>query len=321
MRIGVVGPWYTCQAQAEIGHKPQAHTGGFVHDVGLALHNFGLDTIVYAACGEETSHRVPYALHRIVRPSTLAVATLPSVLHSDMHPVCITGEPARIRLRELPDIEKCSYLLALPVQHHDFDTHLLDNLPGKISVALAPGGLLRHVEHGRIIKKDPAYARRYIGSSNMLFLSEADLECIANKPGSQDASIEKSVRSLLEDQTEFVAVTQKSGAYSLFTRDKSYGIPAFTPKKIVDASRMDAFFMAGFLAAWMAQKPVAYCGLFASMASTLSMERQGQSRLTYAKVIDRIALSVQKKCVVDSAAVKPVPKIISARVGHRKLLP
>ena len=172
-------------------------------------------------------------------------------------------------LDELLNIDAKLFHLG-PLLADDISTEIIKTLAKKATVTLDIQGYLREVVNGKVNAtgwKDKAEALPYI---SILKTDEAELKALT---GSN--SVTDGVKQVADWGVKELIVTNGSRGSVIYGDGLVYHIPAYPPKRLIDATGCGDTYMAGYLYQRGKGTAIQQAGEFAAAMASLKMEKAG----------------------------------------------
>lgn len=152
----------------------------------------------------------------------------------------------------------------------DFSIDVVEELANKGKVSIDVQGYLRRVENERVYETDWQDKHKILSRTHMLQLDEIEMVALT---GSHD--VHEAAKNISSWGVKEVVITLGSGGSVIYDGSSFYEIPAFKPRKIVDATGCGDTYSAGYL--YMRLQGASYedAGRFAAAMCTLKLEHSG----------------------------------------------
>ncbi len=287
MKAAIIGP--VSRDELKIGGETYSGMGGVLYYAGNALTAMGAKVTLIASYGEEPEDWIDqleceYLFHiRAQKTLKYQIEYLDDGKREDS----CTPYFQNIELEEIleDDISRHPYIIFAPLLHDHFSYELIKSV-GEIapsSLVLAAQGMIRYVEDGRIVWKNPENVINVLPFFNYVFLDEDELKFI----GGSD-TLDKAAKPFLDTGLENLIITKNSKGSTFYHHGEKYIIKPFKPKEIVDPTGSGDTYMAAFLMAKQTFKDPLLWGDFASMAATISMENTGPLDASLCDIMGRM---------------------------------
>lgn len=152
----------------------------------------------------------------------------------------------------------------------DFSLEVIKYLSSKGSLSVDAQGYLREVHGENVHSTDWVEKLEALKYINILKVNEKEMEVLTGYTDPEKAAIQ-----LTEWGVKEVLITLGSLGSLIYAEGTFHRIPAFPPKKVVDATGCGDTYMAGYL--YMRNQGASYydAGCFAAAMSTLKLEHHG----------------------------------------------
>ncbi|WP_447640332.1 MULTISPECIES: PfkB family carbohydrate kinase [Chitinophagaceae] len=152
----------------------------------------------------------------------------------------------------------------------DFSFELIRSLSEKGIVSMDVQGMLRAVEDTEVVAVDWTEKRKALPYIDILKANESEMEVLT---GTDD--IAEGARVLAQWGVREVVITLGSKGSVIYANNNFHLIPAFIPKKVVDATGCGDTYMAGFLYKRSLGAGLQEAGEFGAAMATLNIETSG----------------------------------------------
>lgn len=152
----------------------------------------------------------------------------------------------------------------------DFSIDLIRSLAGKGIVSMDVQGMLRTVEDTHVIAVDWADKKDALQYIDILKANESEMKVLT---GTDD--IAEGSRILANWGVKEVVITVGSMGSVIYSGGQFYLIPAFIPKRVVDATGCGDTYMAGYLYKRGLGADIQDSGEFGAAMATLNIEKSG----------------------------------------------
>ncbi len=168
-------------------------------------------------------------------------------------------------------------ILLSPLSPSDIPLNTLKYLSQfKIPIYLGAQGYMRHIENRKVVLKPWNDYGKFMRYVKLLFLDELEARVILGKFTGDCGEIARTLTSFGPEEVIITRGDHGALIYSRKTRvTKSFDIPAFPPKKIIDPTGLGDTFMAAYAVGKLESDNPEVCGIFASLVSSLKMEHKG----------------------------------------------
>jgi|GEM_PF-913350 len=296
MKAALIGP--VCKDINIIRGRHYVQPGGVTYYTGQALSFLGIETVVFCSHGPHDT-----GLLDAFRPRTVSLEAECTIRFENEYPDendydnrvqraeghgnAVT--PEHIRAHSLAGFD---YIILGPLLHGNTPPELIENITQNTDakLALSMQGMIRHIECGKVVWKNPENALSALKHVDYAFLDLEELKFI----GRSD-SVEASAKVMMEHGAKNIIVTQGMHGSWLFLGNgpgnTMHKIGAFQPDPLADPTGAGDSYMAGFIAAQNipgiaeSQKKQ---GEFAAMTATMSIENKGPFSGTKEAVLQRL---------------------------------
>ena len=152
----------------------------------------------------------------------------------------------------------------------DFSLDLLRHLSDRGTLSVESQGFLREVREEKVYPTDWANKLKAFKYIDVLKVNEHEMEILSGQSEAHDAALQ-----LAEWGINEVCVTLGDKGALILENDHFYDIPAFPPKKVVDATGCGDTFSTGYLYMRNRGADPEEAGRFAAAMSTLKLEKSG----------------------------------------------
>ncbi len=143
-----------------------------------------------------------------------------------------------------------------------------------IPIYLGAQGYLRQLDHDKVVLKPWHGFQNFLKYIQMVFIDEAEAKVIMDRKKHELNIIGKQLA--LFGPEEVIITRGDRGAMIYSSPNKhTYKIPAFPPKQTMDPTGLGDTYMAAYVIKRMEKSDPETCGLFASMVSTMKLEKIG----------------------------------------------
>jgi sugar/nucleoside kinase (ribokinase family) len=186
------------------------------------------------------------------------------------------------------DLESYDAVLLCPLSPSDIPIETIKHISGyNVPIYLGAQGYLRHLEHHKVILKPWDDFQKFLMYIQMVFIDEAEARVIMDKNDHELNIIGKELASF---GPEDVIITRGDRGAVIYSSnfDHTYKIPAFTPKQTKDPTGLGDTYMAAYVTKRIEKADPETCGIFASMVSTMKLEKDGAFQGTRTLVAERL---------------------------------
>lgn len=289
MKIAVLGP--IAKDFVTIDGRLSFKMGGIPYYTAVALKNLGVkDVAAFVTAGKADKKFIMRNFSGIKVKILPAAKTLESYIeyqskNPDKRKSIINCYPNTIKptANLLKKLNKFDYIILGPLFH--------DNIPYDLFYKLRHNnlihgnfGMFTYGEGGRFVKKNPKNLVRVLPFLKYLFLDKGEAEFVSSRKGVKKAAEFFRKHGLLN----FI-ITEGSKGSHIFIGKSYYKIPAFKPKKLVDATGAGDTYLASFIRAIELFNNPRQRGRFAAMAATMSLEGKGALNSSLNSVFKRLS--------------------------------
>lgn len=143
-----------------------------------------------------------------------------------------------------------------------------------IPIYLGAQGYLRQLDHDKVILKPWHGFQDFLKYIQMVFIDEMEAKVIMDRKKHKLNIIGKQLALFGPEEVIITRGDRGAMIYSSLNKH-TYKIPAFTPKQIMDPTGLGDTYMAAYVIKRMEKSDPESCGLFASMVSTMKLEKIG----------------------------------------------
>lgn len=295
MKVAIIGP--ICRDIIRIGGKDYEQPGGLTYYTGQALANLGVETVIFGTFGDDAQDLLNTFKARVIpikaEGTIKFVNEYPDehdydnrVQHAEIYDNTVT--PEMIRGFDFSDYD---FIILGPLLHDNAPIELLKQLSKttKANLILSAQGMIRHLEGGKVVWKNPENALNALKYADYVFMDDEELKFIGQKN-----NVEEAAKVLRERGANHIVVTQGMHGSWIFPgefRNIMHKIRPYEPKPLADPTGAGDSYLAGFIAAMMIpgiEDSPARQGLFAAMTATLSIENRGPFNGTRDDVLRRL---------------------------------
>lgn len=166
-----------------------------------------------------------------------------------------------------------------PLLAGDMPAALIKALAAKAKVSLDVQGFLRKVEKNRVLPVDWAEKKEILPCIHYLKASEQEMEVLTGQ-----CDVQLGAKILAGWGAKEVIITRGSQGSVVYFEDVFYTIPAFPPRRVVDATGCGDTYMAGYLYQRLKGAGIQQAAAFAAAMATLKIESSGPFTGTAARV-------------------------------------
>ena len=143
-----------------------------------------------------------------------------------------------------------------------------------IPIYLGAQGYLRQLNHHKVILKPWNHFQDFLKYIEIVFIDEVEAKVIMDKKNHELSFIG---RELALFGPEEVIITRGDRGAMIYSslKKRTYEIPAFPPKQTMDPTGLGDTYMAAYVTKRIEKSDPETCGIFASMVSTMKLEKIG----------------------------------------------
>lgn len=178
----------------------------------------------------------------------------------------------------LPDIEGYDAVLLCPLSPSDIPIETVQYLSKfDLPIYLGAQGYLRQLDDHEVVLKPWKDFQKFLKYVRMIFIDEVEATVIL---GRNDIPLETVGEELSFFGPEEVIITCGDRGALVYSSSSghTYKISAFTPKETMDPTGLGDTYMAAYATKRMETSDPETCGIFASMVSTMKLEKTGAFR-------------------------------------------
>jgi sugar/nucleoside kinase (ribokinase family) len=213
--------------------------------------------------------------------------------HDPNHRVQKANVPENpVKPQNLPeDIGSYDAVLLCPLSPSDIPIETIEHISQfNVPIYLGAQGYLRQLKDHKVILKPWDKFQKFLRYIQMIFIDEVEARVIMAK-GSHE--LDMIGNELAHFGPEEVIITRGDRGAVIYSAISShtYKIPAFPPKQSKDPTGLGDTFMAAYVTKRMDTSDPETCGIFASMVSTMKLEKIGAFQGNRAMVDKRLQKS------------------------------
>lgn len=259
------------------GHSIKEMPGGVAYYSAMALRSLGLQTAVITKVAKADSVALLKDLKSsgvVVFDSESRMSTVFENIYSDD---CLDIRDQKVRsiasefqTRDLINVRAAVFHVG-PLTYSDISTAFLKDVAargGKVSLDVQ--GLLRRIESGQVTLTDWLHKRAGLARVDIMKADEREAQILS---GEHDC--ERAARILSSFGPSEVIVTLGSRGSLIVSNGRTYKIPAFPARRVVDTTGCGDTYVAGYIAHRLISDDIRRAGLFAAALATLKLERFG----------------------------------------------
>ena len=181
-------------------------------------------------------------------------------------------------LQQLEGIEARFYHLG-SLLDDDFSPELIHALSGRGLISIDAQGFLREVRDGKVYPIDWKGKEEVLRYTDILKLNEQEMTAVTGLEDPREVALRLAAWGVKE-----VVITLGSKGSMIYTNGQCFEIPAYPPKRVVDATGCGDTYSAGYLYCRAQGMSFDYCGRFAAAMCTLKLEHNGPFDATIEEV-------------------------------------
>ncbi len=143
-----------------------------------------------------------------------------------------------------------------------------------IPIYLGAQGYLRQLDHDKVVLKPWDGFQNFLKYIQMVFIDEVEAKVIMDRKNHELNIIGKQLALFGPEEVIITRGDRGAMIYSSLNKH-TYKIPAFPPKQTMDPTGLGDTYMAAYVIKRMEKSDPETCGLFASMVSTMKLEKIG----------------------------------------------
>ena len=143
-----------------------------------------------------------------------------------------------------------------------------------IPIYLGAQGYLRQLDHNKVVLKPWNGFQNFLKYIQMVFIDEVEAKVIMDRKNHELNIIGKELALFGPEEVIITRGDRGAMIYSSLNKH-TYKIPAFPPKQTMDPTGLGDTYMAAYVIKRMEKFDPETCGLFASMVSTMKLEKIG----------------------------------------------
>jgi sugar/nucleoside kinase (ribokinase family) len=210
--------------------------------------------------------------------------------HDPNHRVQKANVPENpVKSQDLPeDIGSYDAVLLCPLSPSDIPIETIEYISQfNVPIYLGAQGYLRLLKDHKVILRPWNNFQKFLKYIHMIFIDEVEAKIIMAK-GSND--LDMIGNELAHFGPEEVIITRGDRGAMIYSSilKHTYQIPAFPPKQSMDPTGLGDTFMAAYVTKRMETSDPETCGIFASMVSTMKLEKIGAFQGNMAMVDKRL---------------------------------
>ncbi len=181
-------------------------------------------------------------------------------------------------LQQMEGIEARFYHLG-SLLDDDFSPELIKALSERGLVSIDAQGFLREVRDEKVYPTDWAGKEEVLRYTDILKLNEQEMTAVTGLESPREVALRLASWGVKE-----VVITLGSKGSLIYANGQFFEIPAYPPKRVVDATGCGDTYAAGYLYCRAQGMSYDYCGRFAAAMCTLKLEHNGPFDATIEEV-------------------------------------
>jgi pfkB family carbohydrate kinase len=194
-----------------------------------------------------------------------------------------------IEPRNLPDdLSNYDAVLLCPLSQSDIPIETIEYIYNfNVPIYLGAQGYMRHLKDHKVILKPWDNFEKFLRYIKMVFIDEIEAKVIMDK---QSHELNKIGNELSHFGPNEIIITCGDRGATIYSSilEHTYRIPAFPPKQSMDPTGLGDTYMAAYVNKRMETSNPETCGIFASMVSTMKLEKIGPFQGNKATVNKRL---------------------------------
>jgi sugar/nucleoside kinase (ribokinase family) len=194
-----------------------------------------------------------------------------------------------VKPNNLPkDIESYDAVLLCPLSPSDIPIETVEHISHfNVPIYIGAQGYLRQLKDHKVVLKPWENFQRFLKYIQMIFIDEVEAKIIMGKGFNELKIIGEELTSYGPNEAIITCGDRGAMIYSSIT-EQTYTIPAFPPKQTMDPTGLGDTYMAAYATKRIETLDPQTCGTFASMVSTMKLEKIGAFQGNRSKVNERI---------------------------------
>ena len=190
---------------------------------------------------------------------------------------------------DLPeDIGSYDAVLLCPLSPSDIPIETIEHISQfNIPIYMGAQGYLRQLKDHKVILKPWENFQKFLGHIQMIFIDEVEARVIMGREYHELNIIGEELAHFGPDEVIITCGDRGALIYSSIS-GHTYKIHAFPPKQIMDPTGLGDTYMAAYATKRMETSDPKTCGIFASMVSTMKLEKIGAFPGNRAMVDERL---------------------------------
>ncbi len=166
-------------------------------------------------------------------------------------------------------------VLLCPLSPSDIPIETIKHISAfNIPIYLGAQGYLRQLDHHKVILRPWNHFQDFLKYIQMVFIDEVEAKVILDKKNHELNSIGKKLALFGPEEVIITSGDRGAMIYSSL-KEQTYKIPAFPPKQTMDPTGLGDTYMAAYVTKRMEKYDPETGGIFASMVSTMKLEKIG----------------------------------------------
>jgi sugar/nucleoside kinase (ribokinase family) len=166
-------------------------------------------------------------------------------------------------------------VLLCPLSPSDIPIETIKHISAfNIPIYLGAQGYLRQLDHHKVILRPWNHFQDFLKYIQMIFIDEVEVKVILDKKNHELNIIGKKLALFGPEEVIITRGDRGAMIYSSL-KEQTYKIPAFPPKQTMDPTGLGDTYMAAYVTKRMEKYDPETCGIFASMVSTMKLEKIG----------------------------------------------
>lgn len=206
---------------------------------------------------------------------------------------CIPLNPIKVSHISSIDMDTFDAVLVSPLSPYDIPFETLKYISQQgLPVYLGAQGYLRHLEGHKVVLKPWKNYKKFLGCVDFLFMDEVEAGVMMGElPLSLDEIPQK--LSLLGPEEVIITSGDRGSIIYSQSRGETYRISAFPSKQMVDPTGLGDTYLAAYAFRRCEISDPQECGIFASLVSSLKLEKKGAFRGNIQQIEDKRSQFVQ----------------------------
>ncbi|RAP51638.1 MAG: hypothetical protein BZ138_04715 [Methanosphaera sp. rholeuAM270] len=184
-------------------------------------------------------------------------------------------ETNEIKIEETTiDLSEIKYALISPLSPYDISAHTIEYLKNNniITILTAQGYLRKTDKDNNIVEREWTDKEKYLKYTDILCLDEKEALKTFNTKKILEEEMKKNLKRYTLKQ---IIITRAENGSIIFTKEKTYKIPAIKTSKIIDATGLGDTYIAAYIAKLEETENIRESGLFASITAKEKLKRKG----------------------------------------------